>query len=254
MMKTGKLICIAITFFAVTIAACDKDDDKSQDPIPEDVTDAITDADGNVYTTVTIGTQVWMVENLKTTKYNDGTPIPNVTNDAEWVGLTTGAYCNYNNDAAIANKCGRLYNWYAVNTNKLAPKGWHIPTVAEWTILQNYLIAQGYNYDGTTSKNKIGKSLAAKTDWVESAEAGAVGNNPSTNNRTGFNALPVSTRAWTHSNGQFDELGEHTSWWSSTLFPDADLVYIKFLSNRSGALCSEENEFTTGSSVRCIKD
>src|SRR5664279_2133742 len=85
----------------------------------------VTDIDGNVYTTVTIGTQVWMVENLKTTKYNDGTSIPNITDGAAWESLTTPGYCFYNNEAANKTTYGALYNWYTVNSSKLAPTGWH---------------------------------------------------------------------------------------------------------------------------------
>ena len=127
----------------------------------------ITDFDGNGYQAVKIGNQVWTVENLRTTKYNDGTAIPYVTDSAAWVNLTTPGYCYFNNmvNADSIRKFGALYNWYAVDTKKLAPAGWHVPTDAEWDTLENYLIANGYNWDGTTDSNKIAKSLAAKTDW-----------------------------------------------------------------------------------------
>ncbi|MDD4729737.1 MAG: FISUMP domain-containing protein, partial [Dysgonamonadaceae bacterium] len=119
----------------------------------------VTDIDDNVYHTVTIGTQVWMVENLKTTKYNDGTSIPLVSDGTAWSNLATPGYCFYNNDAANKSTYGALYNWFTVNTNKLAPTGWHVPTDAESTTLENYLIANGFNYDGTTTGNKIAKSM-----------------------------------------------------------------------------------------------
>jgi len=92
------------------------------------ISSIVTDIDGNVYRTLIIGTKVWMAENLKTTRYNDGTSIPYATEDATWSTLTTGAYCHYENNIIYA----RQYNWYAVNTGKLAPKGWHIPTINEW--------------------------------------------------------------------------------------------------------------------------
>ena len=102
----------------------------------------VTDINGNVYHTVMIGNQVWMVENLKTTKYKDGTAIPNVTDNNAWSALSTPAYCWYNNDAATYKSTyGALYNWYAVNTGKLAPAGWHVATDAEWTKL-----AENYRY------------------------------------------------------------------------------------------------------------
>src|SRR5674476_633708 len=105
-----------------------------------DSSNTVTDIEGNVYHTVKIGTQTWMVENLKTTKYKDGTAIPLVTDNKVWINLPTPAYCWYDNDATTyKNTYGALYNWYAVNTGKLAPTGWHIPTDAEWTTLQNYV-------------------------------------------------------------------------------------------------------------------
>jgi len=153
---------------------------------------SMTDIDGNTYKTVTIGTQTWMAENLKVTKYNDGTNIPNVTDDTEWGNLTTGAYCNYNNDQSNVATYGRLYNWYAVNTGKLCPTGWHVPSDAEWTTLEDYLIANGYNYDGTTIDNKIAKAMASSSGWESYSEVGVIGNDdyPEKQNASGFTALP----------------------------------------------------------------
>jgi uncharacterized protein (TIGR02145 family) len=140
-------------------------------------TTAVTDKDGNVYHTVTIGTQTWMVENLKTTKYNDGTAIPFITDNSAWANLTTPGYCWYNNDSTTyKNMYGALYNWYAVSTGNLAPKGWHVATDAEWTTLQNYLITNGYNYDGSTSGNFIAKSLADTLIWDADTGSGTIGN------------------------------------------------------------------------------
>jgi uncharacterized protein (TIGR02145 family) len=104
------------------------------------------DIDGNYYTTVKIGTQVWIAENLRTTKYSNGTPIPYIEDNKTWSGLTlgvvkTGAYCWYNNDSAkYKNIYGALYNWYAIiDSNGLCPDDWHVPTDGEWAILENYL-------------------------------------------------------------------------------------------------------------------
>ena len=100
----------------------------------------VQDIDGNNYLTVTIGTQIWMAENLRTTKYNDGTAIPLVTDNTTWANLTTPAYCWYNNDAKTnGSTYGALYNWYSVNTKKLCPTGWHVPNDTEWTTLTTYL-------------------------------------------------------------------------------------------------------------------
>ncbi len=176
----------------------------------------VTDIDGNVYHAIRLGNQIWTVENLRVTHYTDGTPIPKITDDAEWSACSTGtaAYCYYNNDSiANAEKYGALYNWHAVNNGELAPAGWHVPTEAEWDKLQNYLIANGYNWDGTTTGNKIGKSMAAKTDWNTSDKEGSVGNDLSTNNSSGFSALPGGYRG---PKGSFVLQGDDGTWWGTT--------------------------------------
>ncbi len=180
------------------------------------VTGTVTDADGNVYQTVQIGNQEWTSENLRTTKYNDNTGI--------------GSACQFyknTTDAAAKKKWGALYDWSAVKTGKLAPKGWHVPTNAEWDTLQNYLITHGYNFDGTTSGNKIAKSLCAKTDWLkDSTDTGAIGNDLSRNNASGFSALPAGWRFW--SGNEFKDQNSNAYWWTSTT-RDATYSYIREL-------------------------
>lgn len=174
--------------------------------------DNLTDVDGNVYTTIKIGNQVWTVENLRTTKYNDGTAIPHVTDSVVWKNITTPGYCFYenNNSTTEKTKWGALYNWYAVNTGKLAPKGWHVPTDSDWIRLENYLTC-GY-YDGRCTQDKnVSKSLAAETDWtvVDNDLYLAYGSF----NSSGFSALPTGHRS---SEGGFNGRTSTTSWWSST--------------------------------------
>jgi len=150
--------------------------------------------------------------------YRDGTPIPQVTNQTEWDNLTTGAWCYYNNDETK----GKLYNWYAVmgmhdtdpNTpnKEFAPEGWHVPSDAEWTILKQQLIASGYNYDETTTENKIAKAMASTTGWSISTVEGGSGNDQSLNNSSGFNAFPEGFRP----NGFFSGEGYYAYFWSST--------------------------------------
>ena len=145
-MKNKIWVCPLILMGLVIILtnSCNKDDNN---PV------SITDKDGNVYTSVTIGTQVWMKENLKTTKYNDGTAIPLVTDGAAWESLTTPGYCWYNNDAATYKATyGALYNRYTANSGKLCPAGWHVPADSEWTTLTDYLINNGYGYGGSGSE------------------------------------------------------------------------------------------------------
>ena len=100
---------------------------------------SMTDKDGNIYKTILIGTQTWMVENLKTTKYNDGTSIPFVSEPTSWSNLSTPACCWQQNDPARKVTYGVLYNWYTINTGKLCPKTWHVPSDSEWTALTDYL-------------------------------------------------------------------------------------------------------------------
>jgi uncharacterized protein (TIGR02145 family) len=183
--------------------------------------DSITDQDGNTYDYLTYGDQVWTVENAEMVTYRDGTPIPQVTDNIEWKNLTTGAWAYYNNDPLK----GKLYNWFAVigihdtdpNTpnKEFAPEGWHVPTDAEWTTLEEYLIASGYNYDGTTTENKIAKAMASNTGWNSSTYVGAVGNGQSSNNSSGFNAIPEGYRGY-YEQGSFVNNGNQALFWSSS--------------------------------------
>jgi len=211
----------------------------------------ITDADGNVYHTVTIGTQTWMVENLKTTKYNDGTAIPQITDATAWAYCTTPGYCWYNNSITENKQLyGALYNWYAVHTGKLAPSGWHVPTENDWQILETYLIVNGYNFDSTTVDNKIAKSMAAQTQWSVSGFAGAPGNHLSTNNASGFSAMPGGCR---NLEGDFYELDEYGHWWSTT-GSDPQLAYYRNLYYNSSNFFRYDVGKTCGFSVRLVKD
>jgi len=239
-----KNIAIKTLFFAFLLSACLVSAD--------DNTSSVTDIDGNVYTTVKIGNQVWTVENLRTTKYNDGTPIPLVTDSAAWGKLTTPGYCYYDNTthADSIKKYGALYNWYAVDTKKLAPKGWHVPTDAEWTILQNYLIANGYNWDGTKTDDKIAKSMAAKTDWKTGVDAGTIGNDLAKNNRSGFSALPGGYRDYS---GSFYDFGIRGYWWSASEIDASNACYRRLLCG-NGHLNRSLLDKSCGFSVRLFRD
>jgi uncharacterized protein (TIGR02145 family) len=201
--------------------------------------DTVTDIDGNVYHTVTIGTQIWMVENLKTMKFFNGDLIPNITDDMEWSDLTIGAYCNYNNDTNYVITYGRLYNWYAVNDPRgLAPKGWHVATDSEWTTLTNYL--GGDSVAGGKMK-EIGT-----THWHSP--------NPDATNESGFSALPGGYRFFTIGE-EFGNIGHTGGWWSSSE-GNSNVIYwymfcIDSWVHRSEGLELEKN---IGLSVRCVKD
>lgn len=216
----------------------------------------LKDPDGNTYATVTIGSQVWTVENLKTTKYNDGTPIPHVPDKAAWYNLyltnsTSAAYCYYENNSANKDKYGALYNWYAVNTGKLAPKGWRVPTDADWDTLQNFLIANGYNWDGTTSGNKIAKAMAAQTDWASDNGPGSIGNDLSKNNASGFSALPGGFRG---NQGPFSDQSYYAVWWSATEFDASNAFCRALLYFFAAHLSRNDDNKSWGYSVRLLRD
>jgi len=196
---------------------------------------SVKDADGNTYHTVTIGTQVWMVENLKTTKYNDGTSIPLVTDNTAWSALTTPAYTWYNNDMS-SNKAtyGALYNWYVINTGKLAPTGWHVASDAEWNTLITYL--GGASVAG-------GKLKEAGTAHWSSPNTGG-------DNSSGFTALPGGSR---YTNGLFYIMWTYGFWWSSTESSSTEALH-QYISNSSSTITDKAGTMSMGFSVRCVKD
>ena len=174
----------------------------------------IRDIDGNVYHTVVLGSQTWTVENLKTTKFRDGTNIPMTSNQGE-LNLAP-RYCYYDDNAANKDIYGLLYNWYAITDPAgLAPAGWHVPTTAEWETLENYLIASGHNWDRTTAGNKVAKSMAAQRLWGFSVANmdGDVGKDILKNNVSGFAGLP---NGFNRCDGSFGDLGIRSYWWSTT--------------------------------------
>jgi uncharacterized protein (TIGR02145 family) len=220
-------------------------------------TGTMVDIDGNSYKTVRIGNQIWTAENLRTSRYNDGTSIPKDTSAINWRTFKTPKYCYYNNttNEDTIKKYGALYNWYVVKTRKLAPEGWHVPTVGEWSILQEYLIKNGYNWDGTTAENKVGKSLAAKTDWLSAPQLGSIGNDLTNNNRTGFSALPDGSRT---NLGEYSARGWFGRWWSSTEYYTT-LAYYCYLCNTDSRLVNGhgwgvDSDESSGFSVRLVKD
>ena len=197
---------------------------------PQTNEETVKDIDGNIYHTVTIGTQVWMVENLKTTKYRNGDLIPNVTGDATWSKLSSGAYCNYNNDTNQAKTFGRLYNWYAVNDKrKIAPAGWHIPSEVEWASLSAFV--------GSTS----GTKLKSEKGWSDNGNG---------TDYFGFTALPGGNCSY---NGSFLNVGYYGYWWSSTS-QSKDNSWYKYMGYNDKDLNSYNASMSYGFSVRCVKD
>ena len=218
--------------------------------------DAVQDADGNTYNFALYGNQHWTVENAEMVTYRDGTPIPQSIDDTEWVNLSTGAWCYFDNDPTK----GKLYNWCAVmgihdtdpNTpnKEFAPEGWHVPTDAEWTTLVESLIANGYNYDQTTTENKIAKSMASITGWSSYTNEGTVGNDQSQNNSSGFNVYPIG---FLGSNGVFEEESKMAVFWSST-DADNDQKFVHYLNNQNENLFRTPVSPLMGFSVRFVRD
>src|SRR5574344_1448460 len=195
---------------------------------------SITDIDGNTYKTVTIGTQTWMAENLKVTKYNDGIAIPNVTDNTAWSELTTGALCDYDNPPSNSETYGKLYNWHAVNTGKLCPTGWHVPSDAEWTELTDYL--------GGTSVVDGKLKETGTTHWA-SLNTGAT-------NETGFTALPGGGRDY---RGTFGGIGYTGHWWSATEY-GATNAWDRYISDYNSIVYRYRYAKEVGFSVRCVRD
>lgn len=227
----------------------------------------MSDIEGNIYKTVTIDGQTWMAENLKTTKYNDGTNIPNIKDNYEWYNLTTGAYCNYDNEESNAEIYGRLYNFYAVKTGKIAPEGWRIPTTKDLTILKQYLIANGYGLDAfnhiyTDFKEVynilefIAKSLSATGHWELSSSFGTPGFYTNGNNCTGFSALPsgIRSRYFPEKYSSYDLIGEMGVWWLKEKDSTDNSAYCFYLEYDSPYLETSGWNANDGVSIRLIKN
>ena len=206
----------------------------------------VTDADGNTYSTVKLGTQEWMVENLKTTKYNDNTGIPNITGDIDWQGLNTsetGAWCYYDNNSSNNVPYGKLYNWYAVNTGKLCPTGWHLPTDAEWTTLIDYL-------DSGVDPNALGsQSTVAGGPMKEAGTTHWFSPNTGATNESGFTGLPGGLRS---DDGTYFSLGYSGNWWSST--ESGTFAWCRYLFYDDDNVFRNNFDKRLGFSIRCVRD
>ncbi|NMC39448.1 MAG: hypothetical protein GYA41_14095 [Bacteroidales bacterium] len=202
----------------------------------------LEDADGNTYHVINIGTQIWMVENLKTTKYNDDTDIPNITDATAWSDATGDAYCWYDNNSGYKNTYGALYNWFAVNTGKLCPTGWHVPQDDEYGVLEVFLglpaaDVGNYGWRGTTE----GTEMKSTSGW-------STGNGTNT---SGFTALPAGYRYFVDglSYGQ----GAYGYFWTSSE-TDETRSWYRMLWSDNGGVNRGAVEKQAGKSVRCVKD
>jgi len=223
------------------VTACQKDEVKLKFN-PSVTYGSVTDIDGNTYKTVTIGDQTWMAENLRTSHYNDGSEIPLVTVDTLWGKLTTAGFCWYsNNPSKYKSVYGALYNWYAVTNDSLdiAPEGWHVPTDADWVVLETYLGA-GVLTDGRLTG---GAFLKSKEGW-NSPNLGA-------DNSSGFTGMPVGFRD--NQTGLFHNVDRYAFWWSATNSGASNAWYrgLGFDYANINRWAYNKNH---GMSVRCIQN
>lgn len=255
-MKNVYLLIVIV----ICLVSCNNETKKNNEISDETTTDSqetslvkegkgVKDVEGNVYKTIVLGDQEWMASNLKTSKYNDGTTIPNEIDDIEWEYIETPAWCYYNNDSKNNNTYGKLYNWYALSpeTNgdkNVCPSGWHVPTTSEWNDLVEYL-------GGNMSETVGGDLKESGTKHWKSPNTNAT-------NASLFTALPAGYRQGTADQGganlgQFLEIGNYGSWWSATesnaeWSDDFSISYDNGYAN----VVSHTKDF--GFSVRCLKD
>jgi uncharacterized protein (TIGR02145 family) len=212
--------------------------------VPSGSSNSVTDADGNTYTTVTIGTQVWMKENLKVSKYRNGNPISTNLSLSDWQNSTSGAYEIYGQDPGNNVTYGKLYNWYAVaDPRGLCPSGWHVPSDLEWFGLENFIDSSINNIDLTFYRGTDagGKMKSVSGLWTNP--------NVGATNSSGFSALPGGRLS---PNGFF-KIGEFGWWWSSTSFTEG-FAWYRNLDNLNIQSYRGNGTMTEGYSIRCIKD
>ena len=233
-------------------------------PTTDGPSQSVTDIDGNVYKTVKLGNQVWMAQNLRTTRYADGRKIPLGTTES-----FDDAYRYYpNNNRANVSKYGYLYNWAAVMNGSasseanpsgvqgICPNGWHVPSDAEWTELTNYVSSQSQYVCGSDEDN-IAKALASEVGWNNNTENCAVGDNPSTNNATGFSARPAGGYDGYddyEDYGGYYYFGYYASFWSATQYVGKYAYTRNFYYDNASVYRVNYDYKNNGYSVRCVRD
>jgi uncharacterized protein (TIGR02145 family) len=232
MKKRSNIISYVLVIFGflfLLINSCKKDEDTVVEP------PSVTDIQGNKYNIVTIGTQTWMASNLRVKKLNDESDIPLVTNANQWENTTVPAHCYYDNDSVkYTDPFAVLYNWFSVNSGKLCPEGWHVPTDADWTILVDYL-------GGEDTAGGLLKETGID-HWVNP--------NVGATNITGFNAIPGGYRNYT---GQFFNVGTTGSWWSSSE-ENQGYAWYRTIRNNLTTIANNNGLKQRGLSVRCVKN
>lgn len=213
----------------------------------------LVDQEGNVYKTITIGTQEWMAENLNTSIYRNGEPIPNVIVDSEWEGVSTGAWCHYNNDDSYSCPFGKLYNWYTcVDARQLCPTGWHVPNDAQWKTLIGYLDSTLFANPDAMNPDAVGIISGIAGGMMKSTGSQYwVGANDGATNEIGFSGLPGGFRS---SNGTFYSTGQFGHFWSASERWPAEAAWSYYLVYFAATSTRSFNSEKEGFSVRCLRD
>jgi uncharacterized protein (TIGR02145 family) len=208
-------------------------------------TGSATDVDGNTYMTIKIGNEWWFAENLKTTRYNDNTSIPLELSDDNWKNLTTPAYCWYqNNETANKNIYGAIYNWYAINTGKLCPTGWHVATDQEFKTLEMYLGMTQNQADSAYWRGTVqGTRLKSVSGWSNGGNG---------NNLSGFNAVPAGYRYYL--DGHFYDQGTTASFLTATEHTTITTVIYRNLNSNYTTVWRKDAPKNAGKAVRCVID
>lgn len=223
---------VILGLFFIQLDSC-----KKEDPI------TVTDVDGNTYVAVAIGNQIWMTENLKTTKFNDKSVITNVTGNNAWVSTTRPAYSWFNNDTTYRDLFGGLYNYFAVESAKLCPTGWHVPGNNEFKALEKSLGmtqagADSLGWRGTDQ----GKKMKGRTGWNDNGNG---------SNSSGFTGLAGGYRYG--ADGSFNDLGAVSYWWTSTK-KSSTLGLYRRLDHDQIKVYAEGVRLQAGKYVRCVRD
>jgi len=231
-MRSLWIKCLVLILILAGLSGCKSVSEK------EDVREQVRDIDGNSYNVIKIGSQVWMAENLKTSTFSDGTPIPKVEEYEEWAKLTLPAYSWYNNDSLNSEDYGALYNSYAIESEKLCPEGWHVPSDEDWTELET----------GLGGAARAGGAI--KEEGTEHWKTP----NTSAHNESGFTALPGGYRSY---NGTFNLMRIDAYWWSSSeksWFGHSNTVIYRNLRYNDQIMIRRVAEKANGFSVRCVKN
>lgn len=258
-----KCFCLIIsTLLLLCISSCDKPSHKRH--IYETIPDAVTDVDGNHYDAVRIGDQVWMKQNLRTTRYADGTEIPQSTFSSSDTPLAEKKPYRWapNNMDINVQKFGWLYNWRAVMRDSIGsdlnpsgiqgicPDGWHVPSDAEWTQLTDYVSSDRKMRCWPSADFSIAKSLSAQSDWNPAFDKCDVGYDLSTNNATGFSALPAGNAEF---DNQFIQMSNRAFFWTSSYGSNAT-ANIREIQYGWEGVDKSTGHIKSGNSVRCVKD